>query len=125
MKSAETFNVAITCRHEDFGDGFKESIKNQLQKLSKFHSNIIDANVTLDKQNSSFKVEILLHVPGSVITANYEDFNQVKAFDSAIEKVKTQIKKHKSKVMDHRYSIPQPLIETEEAEEAEEFEDFE
>lgn len=122
MKSTENFNVAITCRHEEFGDGFKELIQRQLHKLSKFHSNIIDATVTIDKQNSNFRVEILLHVPGSVITAAYEDYNHIKAFDSAIEKVKTQIKKLKSKVIDHRISVPLIVAETEESEE---FDDFE
>ena len=122
-KNYDSFNVTITCRHEDLGDGYKESMKNQIQKLSKFYANIIDANVTLDKQNSNYKVEILLHVPGSVISAKYEDFNHTKAFDSAIDKVKTQVKKLKSKVVDHRKSTLQSVIEPGESEEFEEFEE--
>ena len=122
MKNATDFNVSITCRHEDFSDGFKKSINNQLQKLSKFYSNIIDANVIIDKQNTSFRVEISLHVPGLVITATDEDYNHKKAIDSAINKVERQIKKLKSKVVDHRASPPATVVKVEESEEIDDFE---
>jgi len=123
MKNATDFNVLITCRHEDFTDDFKKSINNQLQKLSKFYSNIIDANVIIDKQNANFRVEISLHVPGSVITATGEDYNCKKAIDSTIRKVERQIKKLKSKVVDHRVSPLTSIVEEEE--ESEEIEDSE
>ena len=122
MKNAEDFNLVITCRHADFGDGFKGSIKKQLLKLTKFHKNIIDANVILDKQNSNYKVEILLRVPGSIISATNVDFNYIKAFDLAVDKVKVQIKKHRSKVVDHRKTTPLSVLETQESEE---FDDIE
>ena len=53
------------------------------------------------------------------------DFKYEKALDLAIEKVKTQLKKLKSKVMDHRKPIPPQVIESEESEETEESEEFE
>jgi len=122
MKNVNDFNVSITCRHEEFTDGFKKSINNQLQKLSKFYSNIIKANVIIDKQNTSFRVEISLHVPGSVITATDEDYNHKKAIDSTIEKVESQIKKLKSKVVDHKALPLTAVVEVEESEEIDNFE---
>ena len=102
MEKKFDFNVTITTRNEEFGEDLKEKITIQLKKLNKYYSHIIDANVILDKQNSSFKVDISLQVPGLVITSRNEDFDQIKAIDTALEKVKTQLKKLKSKVMDHR-----------------------
>ena len=102
MEKNFDFNVTITSRNEGFGEGHKEKITKQLKKLKKYYSHIVDANVILDKQNSSFKVEISLHVPGLVITSRNEDFDKIKAIDTALEKVKTQLKKLKSKVVDHR-----------------------
>ena len=122
MENATNFNVTITCRHEDFTDCFKKSIDNQLQKLSKFYSNIIKANVIIDKQNTNFRVEISLHVPGSVITATDEDYNYKKAIDSTIRKVERQIKKLKSKVVDHRVLPLTSIVEEEESEEIEDSE---
>ncbi len=112
MKNNYDFNVSITCRHEECNLDFKESIKKQIQKLSKYYSHIIDSNVILDKQNSSFKVEISLHVPGLVITAKHEDYDRIKALDISFEKVKKQLKKLKSKVVDHRVS--QTIVAAEE-----------
>ena len=122
MKNTNDFNVSITCRHEEFTDDFKKSINNQLQKLSKFYSNIIKANVIIDRQNTSFRVEIILHVPGSVITATDEDYNHKKAIDSTIEKVERQIKKLKSKVVDHKALPLTAVVEVEESEEVDNFE---
>ena len=97
MKNNYDFNVSITCRHEECNFDFKESIKKQIQKLSKYYSHIIDSTVIIDKQNSSFKVEISLKVPGLVITAKHEDYDRIKALDTSFEKVKIQLKKLKSK----------------------------
>ena len=47
---------------------------------------------------------------------------QAEQIETAIEKAKTQIKKLKSKVADHRVSTPQPVVEMENTEE---FDDFE
>ena len=117
MKNNYDFNVSITCRHEEFDLDFKELIKKQIQKLSKYYSHIIDSNVILDRQNSSFRVEISLQVPGIVITAKHEDYDRIKALDTALERAKTQLKKLKSKVMDHRISQTIAIVEEEEIEE--------
>jgi len=117
MEKYFDFNVTITSRNEGFGEGHKEKITKQLKKLKKYYSHIVDANVILDKQNSSFKVEISLHVPGLVITSRYEDFDQIKAMDTALEKVKTQLKKLKSKVVDHRIAQTAEVVIEEDSEE--------
>ena len=122
MKSTGKFDVTITCRHDDLSEIYKESIRDRLQKLSRFHSHIVNASVMSDKQNSGYKVEISLHVPGSVITAVNEDYNQKKALDSAYDKVKSQLKKLKSKIVDHRTSQSSAVVVQEETEELDDFE---
>jgi len=101
----------VTNRHDDFGDGFKESVESELKQLQRFYSHIIDASVILDKQNSNYTVEILIHVPGSVITSTHQDYNPAKAIDIALEKVKVQLKKLHSKVVDHRIITAPPVVE--------------
>lgn len=108
------YDVQITSRHDSCDQYIKDSIVKQMHKLSKFHSHIIDGNVIIDKQNSYIKVEVSVRVPGLTITATDEDYNHTKAVDSAIEKAKTQIKKLRSKVVDHRPATPQLVMETEE-----------
>ncbi len=122
MKNTSDFNISVTCRHEEFSNDFKESIINQLHKLSKFYNNIIKANVTIDKQSSFFRVEVSVYVPGSVIIATYKDYDSKKAIDTAIEKVERQIKKLKSKIKEHRAL---PTIAAIEMEDNKKIEDFE
>ena len=117
MKNNPDFSISITFRHEECDFNLKESINNQIQKLSKYYSHIIDANIIIDKQNSIFKVEISLQVPGLVITAKHKDYDRTKALDIALEKVKKQLKKLKSKVVDHRVSQTIVAAEEEKTEE--------
>lgn len=106
MGNKYDFDVTVTSRHEDCSPRHKNDIIEKTQKLSKYYSHIVEANVILDKQNSSFRVEISVQVPGLVISSKYEDHDRTKAFETTYDKVKTQIKKLKSKIADHR--IPQP-----------------
>jgi len=109
MKKESDFNVTLTCRHQECSDNLKEFVIRQLNKLSRYSTNIIAANVTIDKQNSIYIVDISLQLTGTVINAKQEDYDKTKALDIALEKVKTQVMKLKSKVVDHR-TPPQPDI---------------
>ena len=96
------FDVSITCRHEGCDESFKNLAIDQVHSLSRYHSHIIDGNIRVNKENSSYKVEITLRVPGHILKAEHVEYNQMKAFDAAIEKVKIQLKKQKDKEIKHR-----------------------
>lgn len=119
MSKAYDFDVTFTCRHNECDDNFKVTAINKIQKLSRFHSHIIDSNIIVDKKNSSTKVEISLRVPGLTLLAAHEDFNQIKALDLTINKTKAQLKKMKSKVIDHRGTSQRGDFEVLESEELE------
>jgi len=104
MPNTYDFPVSFKCIHEECDDLFKTAAVDEVKKLSKYHTHIIDGTVIIDKKNPSVKVEVSIHVPGAVITASHEDYNRVIALDAAVEKTKTQIKKLRSKVVDHRVS---------------------
>lgn len=117
MTKAYDFPVTLTCRHEECDDAFKNSSIEQVQRLSRFHNHIIDGNVIIDQERSSVRVEVSVRVPGTVIAAVHDDPNRIIAFESAIDKAKTQIKKLKEKNNNHRVSIDEiPLPEPEEDE---------
>ncbi len=119
MSKTYDFDVTFTCRHNECDDNFKAAAINKIQKLSRFHSHIIDSNIIVDKKNSSTKVEISLRVPGLTLLAAHEDFNQMKALDLTINKTKAQLKKMKSKVIDHRGTSQRGDFEVLESEELE------
>jgi len=113
---AYDFDVTLTCRHDECDDFFKDTAKNELLKLSKFHKHIIDGNIILDKENSAHKAEVTVRVPGSIFTGTHVDFDRAKALDGAVEKAKRQIQKLKSRIADHRPHIPTDKVVSEFAE---------
>ncbi|MDP2983128.1 MAG: HPF/RaiA family ribosome-associated protein [Candidatus Latescibacter sp.] len=123
MTKKYDFPVSFTCRHEECDEQFKAMAIEQVLKLSKFHNRIEDGNITFDKKkNPLIRAEISLRIPGLVIAATHEDFNQVRALDEVVEKAKVQLQKIRSKVIDHRVvkppTVPEELpIETEEEKE--------
>ena len=123
MTKKYDFPVSFTCRHEECDEQFKAIAIEQVLKLSKFHNRIEDGNITFDKKkNPLIRVEISLRIPGLVIAATHEDFNQVRALDEVVEKAKVQLQKIRSRVIEHRVVQPPPVpeelpIETEEEKE--------
>jgi ribosomal subunit interface protein len=118
------FPVSFTCRHEECDEQFKAMAIEQVLKLSKFHNRIEDGNITFEKKkNPMIRVEISIRIPGLVIAATHEDFNQVRALDEVVEKAKVQLQKIRSKVTGHRVAQP-PVVPgglTTESEEENEF----
>ena len=110
MTKKYDFPVSFTCRHEECDEQFKAMAIEQVLKLSKFHRRIEDSIITFDKKkNPLIRVEISLRVPGSLIAATHEDFNQVRALDEVIEKAKVQLQKVRSKDIEHRVA-QSPLV---------------
>ena len=77
-------------------------ISKKMKKLEKFHNRITSADVILKLENPSAKVqekvaEIILNVPGSTIVAKEKSKLFEESVDSAIESLKRQLLKYKSK----------------------------
>ena len=104
MAKAYDFPITFTCRHDNCDEVFKQSAIEQVLKLSRYHSHIIDADITINGKKPSTRVEIVVRVPGVIITAAHDDFHRTVALDAAIEKAKIQIKKLKEKIAEHRGS---------------------
>ena len=97
-------NIKITARKFKAHDTLKEFIKEQISSLEKYYDNIMNAEVVLSyiNQNNSIKnAEIIIQIPGQTMKAKNEseDFNKSVAL--SVTKLKTQLKKHRSKQIAH------------------------
>jgi len=97
-------NIKITARKFKAHDTLKEFIKEQISSLEKYYDNILNAEVVLSyiNQNNSIKnAEIIIQIPGQTMKAKNEseDFNKSVAL--SVTKLKTQLKKHRSKQIAH------------------------
>lgn len=119
MTNSDAFAVTFRCVHEECDEDFRNSAIDEVKKLSRYYAHIVEGSIIVDKNKPVTKVDITLRVPGSVIAATHEDFNKNAALDGALDKTKTQLKKLKSKVMDHRplQKIPVAAPEAEPASE--------
>ncbi len=101
MARAYDFPVTFTSRHEECEDSFKRAAIEQTLKLSRYYNHIIDADITINGKQPLTKVEIIVRVPGAIISAMSEDYNRTVALDAAVEKAKVRLKRHKDRLADH------------------------
>ncbi len=97
-------NIKITARKFKAHQTLKDFISDEVTSLQKYYDNIMNAEIILSyiKPNNSVKnAEIILQVPGQTLKAKDEsdDFN--KSVAASVNKLKTQLKKFRSKQIAH------------------------
>lgn len=93
-------NINITSRKFKAKDSLKTHIERKIKSLEKYNDQIMEANVVLSythNENSIKNVEIVLHIPGKVITIEESDEDYVKAVNSAVDRLERQVKRVKEK----------------------------
>jgi len=95
-------NIKINTMHFDADKKLTEFVENKLDKLQKFETNIVTADVFLtfnkaqaDKENKIAKIKIDL--PGTELFAEKGTKSFEESVDSVIEALKKQIMKYKEK----------------------------
>jgi len=93
-------NIQITSRKFKAKESLKSTIKEELESLTKYNDDILDANVILSythNKGSIKTVEITLSVPGKTFTANEDSDDFGKALSKTITKLEKQLRTLKSK----------------------------
>lgn len=97
-------NILITARKFKAHDTLKDYINNEVSSLEKFHDNIHKAEVILSYQNAKDGVktaEIILTVPGQILTSEEDSDDFKKSVSFCIEKLTRQLQKIKTKRIEH------------------------
>ncbi|GAB4184675.1 MAG: hypothetical protein Kow00108_22210 [Calditrichia bacterium] len=99
-------NLSITARRFKLSDDLRDYIEEKMQKLTRYHENIINAEVILGWEKQSRFVEVILDVSQDkiVVTEKTEDLR--KSFDLALDRAERQLKKYKTKFQDKRKEKP-------------------
>ncbi|MGE5431430.1 MAG: ribosome hibernation-promoting factor, HPF/YfiA family [Syntrophomonadaceae bacterium] len=100
-------NIQITSRKFKAKDSLKDYIYSEVGDLAKLNDDINDVEVILSYENlkDSTKIaEIILPIPGKVLTAkeNSDDFK--KSVSAAVTKMEKQLSKIKTRVVDGKRS---------------------
>jgi putative sigma-54 modulation protein len=92
--------IVITSRKFKAHDSLKEYINDELLTLEKYNDNILNADIILSYQKSKASTktaEIILQVPGQILTAAEDSEDFKKSINAAVEKLIRQLKKVKTK----------------------------
>lgn len=90
--------LTITIRKVDVSDTQREKIEKSLQALDRYFNQIISTELLLDKERVGVSADLKLKVSREFITAHARHSDVVAAVLEASDKVKAQLKKHKSKL---------------------------
>ncbi|OGV25552.1 MAG: ribosomal subunit interface protein [Ignavibacteria bacterium RIFOXYA2_FULL_37_17] len=93
-------NIRITSRKFKAKDSLKNFIRDEVKSLERFNDQILDVKVILSfthLKDSIKTSEINLRIPGKTITVSTESDEFEKSIPIAIEKIRKQLRKIKTK----------------------------
>jgi putative sigma-54 modulation protein len=79
----------------------KTSIQEKLTHLAHRFQNMMSVNIIFRVEKTSQMVEATVHLPGTEIHAKADDNDMYNAIDKLIDKLETQLAKHKEKQTSH------------------------
>jgi putative sigma-54 modulation protein len=94
--------VSVTFRNTDAEGWFKDYVHERLGKLKKYIDKPIEAHVIITVEKFRNVAEVNFLAKGINIVGKEEAKDMQMAFDSVIDKVERQIKKHKEKTRNHK-----------------------
>ena len=89
--------TSVTARHFDLTPQVHDHAINAMEGLGKYFERIVDAQLILIKEKSSWRAETIIGVPGETLTAESSDDQLFTAIDDATAKAERQLKKYKAK----------------------------
>lgn len=96
-----TYNVTITARHMEITEAMKNYALEKVSKLERFGHRLIDATVTMDIQKIEHRVDIVVKVDNVKLKSQASTNNMYVSIDMAVDKVETQLKKYKDRMINH------------------------
>ncbi len=118
-------NISTTARHYDLPPALRDYAESRVAGLKKYFDQIVTAHIIFTVEKYRHRAEITLHVNGRDFVSAEESDDMYASFDSALEKLERQLRRHKEKLRDNRHQttgLSEASIEAsaEEAELAEE-----
>ena len=92
----------LSGHHLDITSSIRQHTSDKLTKIKHHFDNIMNVNMTLEVQKDLQKAEARIHVSGADLFAKAESNDMYASIDQLINKLDSQIIKHKEKLHNHR-----------------------
>ncbi len=92
--------VSITTRNYSANENLKETIEKKMEKLSKYFSSDIVANVMLSSERGRSKIEATINARGMIFRAEEASNDIYESVDKAIDKLASQMSRFKTKLQE-------------------------
>jgi len=90
--------IHVTARHFDLDPELKQYVEEKVSHLSHYFDRVDEAHVVLEAEGRRMVASVTVHASRALISSEREDSDIRSAFDSAVDKVERQIRKHKDKL---------------------------
>ena len=90
--------VIITSKNLNASEHLKETIESKFQKLGKYFSKEINANVMLTLEKSRQKIEATINAKGTIFRAEDTTNDLYSGVDRVVDKLSAQMSKYKTKL---------------------------
>lgn len=90
--------VIITSKNMNASDHLKQTIESKLDRLGKYFSNDIVANVTLSMEKGRQKIEATINAKGTIFRAEETTNDIYNGVDRIVEKLSSQMSRFKTKL---------------------------
>ena len=92
----------LSGHHLDITSSIRQHTSDKLTKIQHHFGNIMNVNMTLEVQKDLQKAEATIHVSGADLFAKAQSSDMYVSIDQLINKLDSQIIKHKEKLHNHR-----------------------
>ena len=92
----------FTGRNIEVTDALKTFTEKKFQRLERHYANIHTVNIVFHVENVTHTAEASTHLDNVEIHATAKSDDMYKAIDELIDKMMTQVTKHKEKIETHR-----------------------
>ena len=92
----------ISGHHLDITSAIKQHANEKLLKIKHHFDNVMNVNMTLEVQKDVQKAEATIHLSGTDLFAKAQSTDMYVSIDQLINKLDSQIIKHKEKLHNHR-----------------------
>ena len=92
----------ISGHHLDITSAIKDHTNEKLSKIKHHFDNVMNVNMILEVQKDVQKAEATIHLSGADLFAKAQSSDMYVSIDQLINKLDSQIIKHKEKLHNHR-----------------------